>query len=80
MTYEEIVCALRETAIAFYQERIQDGLNSMESVANASFYVFAQDNPIIRVMDAIDDGDYVLAADILNYDMLVPVERRLNDE
>ena len=60
---------LESVATLFYQERIQDGLSKMEEMVTAFFRLVGENEVIVRVLDAIDQSDYVLAADILTYDI-----------
>ncbi len=80
MDVYEIAERFEKMAVMLYQEHIQDGLSYLEQVVADSLAIFAEENPIVSVMDAIDRADYVQAADVLHYEMYLPVKAVLEEE
>lgn len=61
---------LRDVSESFYREQIMDGMSKIEEMIGVIFNLFGEDESIMRFMDALESKDYVLAADIIEYDMI----------
>lgn len=65
---------LRDVADAFYQERVQDGMAHLEEMITVCLSIFGESEPVFQLLNAIEAGDYVMAADIITYDMIGAIE------
>ena len=67
---KDVMQVMKNVSSAFYQERIKDGISGLEEMIGMVFGLLGEDECIVRFLDAIEAGDYVLAADIIEFDMM----------
>lgn len=69
MPKEQLREQLSQTADLFYQERKNEGMQSFMSLAGIIGQQTVWQKYINPLFDALEEGDYILAADILQHDM-----------
>lgn len=69
MTTEELRERLSQTADFFYQDRNEDGMQAFMSLAGIIGQQTVWQKYINPLFDALEKGDFILAADILQHDM-----------
>ena len=67
---DKAISDMRCVSEAFYQGRIRDGLNGMEEMVGAALGMIGEDQRLVWFLDAVDARDYVLAADIIEYEII----------
>lgn len=66
--------SLIEIATCFYQERIQDGMNMFMDVTGMIVQIPEFSELVNPLFDAIEEKDYVLAADIFYHEMAMRIQ------
>lgn len=65
---------LMEIATCFYQEKIQEGLGMFEDVVGMVLSVPEFSGLMNPLFDAVENKDYVLAADIFYHEMAMKIQ------
>ena len=63
-----------EIATCFYQDKIKDGLGMLESVLEMVLRVPEFTDLVNPLLEAVQNEDYVLAADIFYHEMVLRIE------
>lgn len=63
-----------EIATCFYQEKVNDGLARLEPALEKILKIPAFGGLVNPLLEAIQNGDYVLAADIFYHEMAMKLE------
>ncbi len=66
--------SLIDTAVCFYQERTGDGLDRFEDVLGMILQVPEFEGLVGAVMEAMQNQDYVLLADIFYHEMAMRIK------
>lgn len=69
MTVEELREQLSQTADCFYQDRNEEGMKAFMTLAGPIGQQREWQEYINPLFDALEQGDYIWAADILQHDM-----------